>query len=42
VLREDVPCAPCKLRACPVDHACMVRLRAERVGEAALGLVSEC
>jgi heptosyltransferase-2 len=31
VVREDVPCAPCKLRECPIDHRCMTRIRVERV-----------
>ena len=31
LLREPVPCAPCKLRACPVDHRCMRLLGVDRV-----------
>jgi heptosyltransferase-2 len=31
VVREDVECAPCKLRECPIDHACMRRVSADRV-----------
>jgi heptosyltransferase II len=31
VVREDVPCAPCKLRDCPIDHRCMTRISVERV-----------
>ena len=31
LLREAVPCAPCKLRACPVDHRCMRLLGVDRV-----------
>jgi heptosyltransferase II len=31
VVREDVPCAPCKLRDCPIDHRCMTRVSVERV-----------
>ncbi len=34
VLREDVDCAPCHLKTCPIDHRCMERLRPERVLEA--------
>jgi lipopolysaccharide heptosyltransferase II len=30
-VREDVPCAPCKLRDCPIDHRCMTRISVERV-----------
>ncbi len=36
LLREDVHCAPCKLRECPIDHRCMRRLTADRVADAAL------
>ncbi len=35
VLREEVDCAPCHLKTCPIDHRCMTRLRPERVIEAA-------
>ncbi len=31
VLREDVPCSPCNLARCPIDHRCMTRLAPERV-----------
>ena len=31
VLREDVPCAPCQLKRCPIDHRCMTQLAPERV-----------
>jgi heptosyltransferase-2 len=34
VVREDVECAPCKLRECPIDHACMKRVTADRVFDA--------
>lgn len=34
VLREDVDCAPCHLKTCPIDHRCMERLTPERVLEA--------
>ncbi len=35
LVREPVPCAPCKLRECPIDHRCMEAIGAERVlGEA--------
>jgi len=39
VVREDVECAPCKLRACPIDHRCMKRVSAETVAREALDLV---
>jgi heptosyltransferase-2 len=31
LVREHVPCAPCKLRECPIDHRCMTRIDVERV-----------
>lgn len=31
VLREEVPCGPCNLARCPVDHRCLERLSPERV-----------
>lgn len=36
LVREDVACAPCKLRECPLDHRCMNRVTVDRVVEAAL------
>ena len=39
VLREDVPCSPCHLKVCPIDHRCMTRLRPERVAAAAAELL---
>jgi heptosyltransferase II len=36
VLVEDVPCRPCYLRECPIDHRCLVRIAPERAIEAAL------
>lgn len=35
LVREPVPCAPCKLRDCPIDHRCMTRVTVERVAAAA-------
>ncbi len=35
-LATDVPCRPCYLRECPIDHRCMTRLEPDRVIEAAL------
>jgi heptosyltransferase-2 len=40
VLREDVPCSPCHLKRCPIDHRCMTRLRPERVAAAAAELLA--
>jgi heptosyltransferase-2 len=31
IVRESVPCAPCGLRDCPIDHRCMTRVSVERV-----------
>jgi heptosyltransferase-2 len=38
LVREPVPCAPCLLRECPIDHRCMARVDVERVVAAALSL----
>jgi heptosyltransferase-2 len=32
VVREPVECSPCLLRECPIDHRCMTRVSAARVG----------
>jgi len=40
VLREDVPCSPCHLKVCPIDHRCMTRVRPERVAAAAAELLA--
>lgn len=40
VVREPVYCAPCKLRECPVDHACMRRVTVERVASESLELLA--
>jgi len=39
IVREDVDCAPCLLRECPIDHRCMTRVGVDRVASAALALV---
>jgi heptosyltransferase-2 len=39
VVREQVECAPCLQRECPIDHRCMVRLAPEKVADVALELV---
>lgn len=31
VVRHDVPCGPCHLKICPLDHRCMVGISAEEV-----------
>jgi heptosyltransferase-2 len=38
VVRNNVECAPCKLRECPTDHRCMTTVTAESVISAALEL----
>lgn len=35
ILRQDVPCAPCYLRRCPIDHRCMMLITPEMVLSAA-------
>jgi heptosyltransferase-2 len=36
VVKSSVRCAPCLLRACPIDHRCMTQVSVEQVVEAAL------
>ena len=31
IVRVDVPCGPCQLKRCPLDHRCMTRVHPERV-----------
>ena len=38
VVREHVPCGPCLLRECPIDHRCMTAVTPERVACVALEL----
>jgi len=38
IVREQVECGPCLLRACPIDHRCMTRVTAGRVAAVALEL----
>ena len=33
VVRHDVPCGPCHLKVCPIDHQCMVGITPEEVLE---------
>jgi heptosyltransferase-2 len=40
LVREEVACAPCKLRECPIDHRCMTRLSADRVTDECLELLA--
>jgi len=39
LVREPVPCAPCKLRECPIDHRCMEGVSVARVLSEARGLL---
>ena len=41
LVREQVECAPCGLRECPIDHRCMSRIDARRVAGEALALLAE-
>jgi lipopolysaccharide heptosyltransferase II len=40
VVSEEVECAPCLLRECPIDHRCMTRIGVDRVASAALELAA--
>jgi heptosyltransferase-2 len=40
VLRADVPCAPCQLKICPIDHRCMTQLSPQRAVAAAEELLA--
>ena len=39
VVREEVECAPCHLKVCPIDHRCMTWIETDRVIEAAEDLL---
>ena len=41
LVREPVPCSPCLLRECPIDHRCMRRVGVERVVDEARALLAE-
>ena len=41
VVREPVPCSPCLLRECPIDHRCMKRIPVDRVVSEARSLLAE-
>ena len=40
VLREELPCSPCHLKRCPIDHRCMTRLEPDRAVAAAAELLA--
>src|SRR5262249_33085351 len=39
-LQKRVPCGPCQLRVCPLDHRCMTELTPAEVFAAAAGLLA--
>jgi len=39
IVREPVPCSPCLLRECPIDHRCMTHVTADQVLQATLELL---
>jgi heptosyltransferase-2 len=39
IVRESVPCSPCLLRECPIDHRCMTRVTVDKVLQHALELL---
>ncbi len=40
-LQKKVPCGPCQLRVCPLDHRCMRDLQVKEVFDAANGLLKK-
>lgn len=40
-VRTPVPCSPCLLRECPIDHRCMIGVTVEQVVEAAESFVTD-
>ena len=41
IVREEIECAPCLLRHCPIDHRCMNRVASDTVYSAARRLMEE-
>ena len=41
VLRQDLPCSPCHLKICPIDHRCMTRILPEHVLQASETLLTQ-
>jgi heptosyltransferase-2 len=39
IVREPVPCSPCLLRECPIDHRCLTRVSVDQVLHAAMELL---
>ncbi|HIA27212.1 MAG TPA: lipopolysaccharide heptosyltransferase II [Planctomycetes bacterium] len=40
VVRKDVPCGPCQLKVCPLDHRCMTEISPEEVISASKQLLA--
>lgn len=40
IVRQDIDCAPCKLRECPTDHRCMTAVSADDVVQASIRLMT--
>ncbi|MEO6051821.1 MAG: lipopolysaccharide heptosyltransferase II [Pyrinomonadaceae bacterium] len=38
IIRKDVECSPCMLRACPIDHRCMTWISVDQVFDATEGI----
>jgi heptosyltransferase II len=41
IVRKDVPCGPCGLKTCPLDHRCMTEIGPDEVVFAAKSLAAE-
>jgi len=41
VLRQYLPCSPCHLKICPIDHRCMTRILPEHVLQASETLLTQ-
>lgn len=41
IVKKPVPCSPCKLRECPIDHRCMRGVQAEEVLAAAREMLQQ-
>jgi heptosyltransferase-2 len=39
IVREPVPCSPCLLRECPIDHRCMTHVTVDHVLQEAMALL---
>jgi heptosyltransferase-2 len=41
IIRNDVPCSPCMLRECPIDHRCMTGVIPDQVFETACQMLED-